>query len=225
MLLAINTATSETELALIKDRKVIEARSWISQRDDAEKTFPAIIKLLKDHKLTFQDLKALFVINGPGTFSGVRVGVTIANTLGFSLNVPIYSMNTFELFYRKEQGYSQQSFPILVFLSAGGLYYAVKYFGLEKEELSIGTFQELINKFQKDETLQITGELNAAIQTSIKEQTHWKVMRKIHSATSFGAMLIRLDFTKMTSQKQVAPEYLFPPHITKSKNTFSAVST
>ncbi len=48
-----------------------------------------IDKLLKKHKLRVEDLTQVEVNLGPGSFTGVRVGVSVANALGFSLKIPV----------------------------------------------------------------------------------------------------------------------------------------
>lgn len=48
-----------------------------------------IDKLLKKHGLTAQDLDAVEVNTGPGSFTGLRVGISVANTLGVALQIPI----------------------------------------------------------------------------------------------------------------------------------------
>jgi tRNA threonylcarbamoyladenosine biosynthesis protein TsaB len=50
---------------------------------------PLIDKLLKKHNLTLQDINAIMFNEGPGSFTGLRVGAAIANTLGTYLKIPI----------------------------------------------------------------------------------------------------------------------------------------
>lgn len=55
----------------------------------AQVVLPMVEKLLKEHQLTLQDLDAIDVHKGPGSFTGVRVGVSVANALGFALSIPV----------------------------------------------------------------------------------------------------------------------------------------
>jgi tRNA threonylcarbamoyladenosine biosynthesis protein TsaB len=55
----------------------------------AQVVLPMVEQLLKDHNLTLQDITEIKVNSGPGSFTGLRVGVAIANTLSFLLNIPI----------------------------------------------------------------------------------------------------------------------------------------
>ena len=55
----------------------------------AQVVLPILETLLQKHKLTLQDLTKIEVNTGPGSFTGLRVGVTIANTLGMLLQIPV----------------------------------------------------------------------------------------------------------------------------------------
>jgi len=59
------------------------------QKLGSQALLPAIVKILKKNKLTLEDLTAVEVNPGPGSFTGTRVGVSVANALGFALDVPV----------------------------------------------------------------------------------------------------------------------------------------
>lgn len=65
----------------VKEERV-EARS-------SQRVLPLINELLEEHKLTGKDLTEVEVNEGPGSFTGVRVGVSIANALAFGLGIPV----------------------------------------------------------------------------------------------------------------------------------------
>ena len=50
---------------------------------------PVIVSLLKEYTLSFQDINAIEVNPGPGSFTGVRVGVSVANALSYALDIPV----------------------------------------------------------------------------------------------------------------------------------------
>lgn len=65
----------------------------------AQAVLPLVEKLLQEHSLSLQDITAIEVNPGPGSFTGVRVGVTIANTLGFLLKIPVNGKEVVEPVY------------------------------------------------------------------------------------------------------------------------------
>ncbi len=55
----------------------------------AQAVLPLAEKLIAEHNLTLKDITEISVNLGPGSFTGLRVGVAIANTLGFLLQIPV----------------------------------------------------------------------------------------------------------------------------------------
>lgn len=65
---------------------------WIKRKIEAQKaqvTLPLIDKLLKKHGLRVNDINRIEVNTGPGSFTGIRVGMAIANALSFALKIPV----------------------------------------------------------------------------------------------------------------------------------------
>jgi len=58
-------------------------------KGQTEDLLTAIDGILKNQKIRLQDLKCILVNQGPGSFTGTRVGVTVANTLAWNLDIPI----------------------------------------------------------------------------------------------------------------------------------------
>lgn len=81
---------------LYRDGKVLDKNIRISERNHSDFTMPMLDELLKRNNLTVQDLNEVFVCNGPGSFTGVRIGVTIAKTLAYTLNIPIKTISSLE---------------------------------------------------------------------------------------------------------------------------------
>lgn len=58
-------------------------------RDKAQAVLPILVALLKKHKLQLKDITEISFNKGPGSFTGLRVGASVVNALGFFLNIPI----------------------------------------------------------------------------------------------------------------------------------------
>ena len=84
MKLYLDTSTPTTILKL--DDKTYE---WDSGRDLAENLLDFIHKKLQENHKTWQDLEEITFMSGPGSFTGLRIGATVVNTLASELNIPL----------------------------------------------------------------------------------------------------------------------------------------
>lgn len=94
--LFIDTANSFI-ISIIKDNKIIYYKNDVSNSDTSSKVMPIIDEAFKSSNLTINDIDKIFVVNGPGSFTGIRVGVTIAKTIAYSLNKPLIALSELEL--------------------------------------------------------------------------------------------------------------------------------
>lgn len=89
MTLYINAKDSKVVIVgLKKDEKVVAKLTEVNQYG-SQALLPLIIKILKKHKLDFKDLSGIEVNEGPGSFTGLRVGASVAQALGYALNIPV----------------------------------------------------------------------------------------------------------------------------------------
>ncbi len=90
MILAIKTATGVAELRLLAEsgRTLAEA-DWPADRQLADGLLAHIELLLKKESIGFEDLTGLIVFKGPGSFTGLRISITVMNTLSYALGIPI----------------------------------------------------------------------------------------------------------------------------------------
>ena len=79
MILAIDTATQYASLALYQSDGIFAEDNWFSGRNHTIELSPRLARMLKLAKLNVSDLTALAVALGPGSFTGLRIGV--ANTI------------------------------------------------------------------------------------------------------------------------------------------------
>lgn len=90
MILAIRTDKPQSELYLYdKDNDQIDKNIWQADRRLADELLPQIQELIGKNNLKLEDIKGLIVFTGEGSFTGLRIGTTVANTLAYSLSTPI----------------------------------------------------------------------------------------------------------------------------------------
>src|SRR5690554_5899592 len=95
MILALETATSLGSVALWDERLVGEYTLNI-KRTHSERLMPAVVRILADAGLGPSDLTAVAVSSGPGSFTGLRIGMMTAKTLAWSLNLPLFGIPTLD---------------------------------------------------------------------------------------------------------------------------------
>ena len=94
--LFISTYDNLITIALLEDKKLIQIKEQQSMRSHSEYLMPLINEILKENNLIAQDLNEIIAINGPGSFTGIRLGITVAKTLAYTLNIPIKLITTIE---------------------------------------------------------------------------------------------------------------------------------
>lgn len=97
MLLAFDTATGSVTVALHDGTDVVAERRSDHHQKHGEQLAPLIQAVLTDAGLVRQDLTAIAVGVGPGPFTGLRVGLVTARTLGFVLEIPVYGVCTLDV--------------------------------------------------------------------------------------------------------------------------------
>ena len=90
MILKIDSTNSDQITVELKDSKTGKRVKLVEeQKLGSQVLLPMIVKILKQNNKKFSDLSSVEVNPGPGSFTGTRVGVSIANALGFALSIPV----------------------------------------------------------------------------------------------------------------------------------------
>ena len=94
--LFIDTSSFNVTIAIIDNNDIV-AKYYDKVEDDmASKIFPIIDGLFSKLDFEIKDINKVYVVNGPGSFTGVRIGVTIAKVLASQLNIDIYPISSLE---------------------------------------------------------------------------------------------------------------------------------
>ncbi|WP_445710397.1 tRNA (adenosine(37)-N6)-threonylcarbamoyltransferase complex dimerization subunit type 1 TsaB [Flavobacterium sp.] len=102
ILLNIETATKNCSVSIAKEGKTILCKEIAEANfSHAEKLHVFIEEILNETNLTFKDLKAVAVSQGPGSYTGLRIGVSSAKGLCYALGLPLIAIDTLELLARR----------------------------------------------------------------------------------------------------------------------------
>ncbi|MCJ7515988.1 MAG: tRNA (adenosine(37)-N6)-threonylcarbamoyltransferase complex dimerization subunit type 1 TsaB [Dehalococcoidia bacterium] len=97
MELAIDTSTDFCSIGLSRQGELMAEMTWHSGQNHTVELVPNIISLLNQVKGSPQSLTAIFVAKGPGSFNGLRVGISTAKGLVFALAIPLVGISTLEV--------------------------------------------------------------------------------------------------------------------------------
>lgn len=89
MILIIRTDNPEADLRLIDAGNEVARVTWHAHRRLAETIHQKIDELLGSVHKTTEDLNAIICYKGPGSFTGLRIGISVGNSLAYSLDIPI----------------------------------------------------------------------------------------------------------------------------------------
>ena len=225
MLLAIDTSTDTASLALVQDNQVLAELTWCCGQNHSVELLPQLVHLLNQAKLDLQSVSGIIVARGPGSFNGLRVGVSTAKGLAFSLGIPVIGISTLEA---AAYQHAETGLPICPIFNAG------------RGEMATAMYQKKDNRWLTLATEYITtidalcsqitartvfcGEFVAIIAEQLRKKLGQKAI-----IPSPATRLRRAGFLAELGQKQLEagnydnpatlqPIYLRRPPITKSKH-------
>lgn len=95
--LVIDTCTSSLIISIIQNDKILAIHEEKLNSDMSTKIIPVMQELFNNLNMEPKDIDKIFVAVGPGSFTGIRIGVTVAKTFAWSLNIPIVPFSSLEL--------------------------------------------------------------------------------------------------------------------------------
>ena len=95
LILLIETATKSCSVSLSSENKIIACKEEVNkQYSHAEKLTIFITELFKTQDFSIKDLDAIAVSKGPGSYTGLRIGISTAKGLCYALDIPLISVST-----------------------------------------------------------------------------------------------------------------------------------
>ncbi len=95
--LFIDSATTNLVVAIIIEGKITYLYNENDGNDTSAKLMPIIEEAFLKSNVRPQDIDKIFVVTGPGSFTGIRVGLTVAKVMAYSLNIPAIPLSSLEV--------------------------------------------------------------------------------------------------------------------------------
>ncbi len=171
-ILAIDTACNLARVALTDDGHLCKEITVDDKRRHSVKLLPAIETLLQECGVTPKDLDLIAVTKGPGSFTGLRIGVVTAKTMAYALHIPLVGVNTLDAIAASFAGEEGIVCPLIDARNTrayGGFYRKGERVGARFVRPVQDTAEAFLSEF-KDETLLACGDgtLNPTIVEILK---------------------------------------------------------
>jgi tRNA threonylcarbamoyladenosine biosynthesis protein TsaB len=151
MLLALDTSTRTVGLALYDGVRVLSENVWASQDYHTVELAPAVEEMLKKSGMGVSDLEALGVAIGPGSFTGLRIGLALAKGLALVRHIPLIGIPSLDILAAAQ---SQTNIPMAASLRAG------------RGRLAVGWYKLADNSWQS------SGDLELLTAQDLSERIH-----------------------------------------------------
>ncbi|KAF0187056.1 MAG: O-sialoglycoprotein endopeptidase [Hyphomonadaceae bacterium] len=121
LILGLDTALEHCSVAISKNGEQIYSASLHGPNSQAEEIAPMVERAMAQAQIAAKDLSRIIVTTGPGSFTGVRVGLAFAKSLALAIAVPCIGVSTLEVFAM--QSAAAKAIPLISV--AGSVFYAV----------------------------------------------------------------------------------------------------
>lgn len=225
MQIAIDTSTETASLALVKGDEILAELSWHCGLNHTVELYPRLDFLLHMSGMALSGADCIFVAQGPGSFNGLRVGVSAAKGLAFSLGIPIIGVSTLEI---TAYQHAAPGLPVCAIQNAGREEIAVAVYrrgvrkGWQKISAEHLTTTDALTREIKEKTI-FCGEFNPETGSQIKKLFKTKAI----IATAAGRLRRAAFLAELGQQRRLAgkydnlasfqPTYLRRPPITERK--------
>lgn len=156
-ILAIDTSSSVCSTALLENENVIDENNLDNGRTHSENLMPLIKELLERNQLSLKDINLIAVTVGPGSFTGIRIGISTIKPMAEIYNIPIASVTSLETLARNDE--SVKNKIVLIDAKNNQVYAGIfdRNYNLLEDYIA-DDINMVINKFNKYEDSIIIGD-------------------------------------------------------------------
>ncbi|HEY3062948.1 MAG TPA: tRNA (adenosine(37)-N6)-threonylcarbamoyltransferase complex dimerization subunit type 1 TsaB [Chloroflexota bacterium] len=195
LLLALDTSTRIASVAVHDGEQVLSETTWLAGREHSTRLLVEAEAALHRIGKTPTDLTGVAVATGPGSFTGVRVALSVAKGLAAGLGVPLWGVSTLDAMAHSASG---TDLPVRVVLEAGRARMATALYGADLcvEAPRLATLDQLMTLLVVP-TL-VIGELTLEARTALADMRHVRVAPPAGSLRRAG-FLAELAVARMRS--------------------------
>ena len=211
-ILAIDTSTTHSSCAVMDDNNIVGDFSINQSMSHNEILLVMVDEMLKKLNIDIEDIDLFVAVTGPGSFTGIRIGVTVVKALAMALNKPIVAVNTLEAL--SFGVFSDKKKIPLIDARGERVYYGV-YEGINNENIvapALLTIDELLEEFSDKGEYVFVGDCVNLYKDRILENKNFEITPAcLNSCISKNACVIgkeKYERRDISDCFNLSPEYV-----------------
>lgn len=209
--LAIDTSNKIASVSVFEDNNLLNEKFSDDQKTHSEKLLPIIDALLKEEKLSIKDIDMFIVAVGPGSFTGIRIGVSTVKGMAQALDKKVISVTSLEGLIEMANG---ENVCAIINARHGNIYAQIKHNGMLLEA-DCKTINEVISELKSyNEKFIIVGDATVEFENLLKEEVDCEIFdKKIERSSDVG----KFALNKYLQDENVAkiPHEILPIYLRK----------
>lgn len=202
--LFIDTCTKYLILALYKNNEIIEYFQMEADNNLSVLLLPKIDELLKKSNLEIKDVDKIYVSNGPGSFTGIRIGVTTAKTIAYGLNKEINTVSELEVLASVD---TNKKYIVPLIDARRNYVYTGMYnnnlnIEIENKYIDLDKFYNFLSKNYNINDILFVSNDSFNINTEVPKINIWKIIEKHRKDESMNPHLVNPNYLKLTEAEE-----------------------
>ncbi len=216
-ILGIETATSICGVAIVNEERLIVDRQIDAPNVHSEQLVPMIQQSVKDANLTINDIDAIAVSIGPGSFTGLRIGLSVAKGISFAIEKPVIAVPTLRALadrMKNEQVGSEYGILVAMLPARRGEIYWEAFDGNNientKRTASLSSYEEFVEWISQHQPFIAVGNIPAQLE-GMMMHLNYQHIKKVSkcSAVAVAQRGIKMFHEKLfVDTSTIEPMYL-----------------
>jgi len=219
MLLAIDTATRATGVCLANGAQILAEHIWHSERYHTVELAPEVAVLLQRNHVDLNDLEAVAVASGPGSYTGLRIGMALAKGIALAQRIPLIGVPTLDILAAAQPA---ADLRLLTLIVAGRERFAAVWYKWGAQRWNADSdpenwgWDELVSHL--DQPSLVCGELDASQRTKLHKMSQVTLASPAMSVRRPG-FLAELAFKRLKAGKLPETAILTPTYLGDVEST------
>ena len=214
MLLAIDTSTAQVGLALYDGNQILSEMTWTTHQHHTTELAPAISGLLNRCGVSMDMVNALGVAIGPGSFTSLRVGLSLVKGIALARHIPVVGIPTLDVIATAQP---VGKYPLVAVIAAGrkriafSMYKCLKNVWQVQGEVRSGTIDELVDEINSPTYM--VGEISSEDRSRLSDKSKNILLASPVNCVRRPAILAELAWARLQKNEvddaaTLAPVYL-----------------